>query len=111
MHLVHQYLHVVDVSVWQAGEVIGRLAPDVAVLDFNLPDGSGGDLIERFTVELPELRCVIFTSLVDQAETDALLAAGAEAVVLKTLRGTDLVDAIRRVGKSSSDARGSAPAS
>lgn len=82
-------------SIRQAREVITMLTPDVAVLDLNLPDGSGRELVDHFRVALPQLDCVIFTSSVAHMETDALLEAGAAAVVLKSLRGTDLVDAIR----------------
>lgn len=87
--------------VGQAGTValaraeIERLQPDVAVLDLNLPDGTGRDLVEHFTKTAPEIRCVIYTSLVSSNDAESLLDAGAAAVVLKTLRGTDLIEAIR----------------
>lgn len=84
-------------SLWEARELIEELAPDVAVVDLRLPDGSGRELIEHFAIAMPQLRCLIFTSAVDQYEADALLQAGAEAVILKSLRGTDLIDAILQI--------------
>lgn len=94
--------------VGQAGSVavaraeIERLQPDVAVLDLNLPDGTGADLVEYFTRTAPDLRCVVYTSQVSVDDAESLLDAGAAAVVLKTLRGTDLIDAIRGSSVSAS---------
>lgn len=95
-------------TVLEALEVIGRLVPDVAVLDLRLPDGSGRELLEHFAVALPELRSVVFTSSVELHQTEALVEAGAAAVILKSLRGTDLVDAIRRAGNHDGDSQRSA---
>lgn len=88
-------------SVAQAREVIGRFEPDVVVLDLNMPDGSGREIVEHFREALPEVRCVIFTSSIEPRQEEALLEAGAAAVVLKSLRGTDLLDAIGRAGSRS----------
>jgi two-component system response regulator DevR len=85
-------------SVAEARDVIARVLPDVAVLDLSLPDGYGGELVEHFVSVMPELRCVIHTGTLDTGEADALLEAGAATVVLKSLRGTNLVDAIRQAG-------------
>ena len=90
-------------SVGQALTAIEHLLPDVVVLDLKLPDGSGREVVEHFAVSHPEVRCIIFTSSVEHAETEALLAAGAEAVVLKSLRGPDLMDALRRVKLQNSE--------
>lgn len=84
-------------SVGQALGVISHLEPDVAVVDLNMPDGSGREVVEHFGAVQPTVRCIIFTSSVDRFESKALLDAGAEAVVLKSLRGTDLLDAIYAV--------------
>lgn len=94
-------------NVYQARAVITDVEPDVAVLDLNMPDGSGREIVEHFATALPELRCIIFTSSVQQAEVEELREAGAEAVVLKSLLSTDLVDAIRRVKTQDPGANGS----
>lgn len=72
--------------------------PQVAVLDVRLPDGNGIELCRDLRSELPDLRCLMFTSYTDdEAMSDAILA-GAVGYVLKDVRGTDLVDAVRAVG-------------
>ena len=70
---------------------------DVAVVDVRLPDGDGIDLVRRLRSQLPNLHCLVLTAYEDD---DALLdahAAGASAYLLKQVRGTDLVRAIRTV--------------
>lgn len=83
----------------EAREVIAEVTPDVAVLDLSLPDASGSELVEHFAAVMPELQCVIHTGTLAGHEADALLEAGATAVVLKSVRGTELLDAVRRAGE------------
>ena len=77
-------------------------APDVAVLDVQLPDGSGIELCRELLERRPDLACLMLTSFPDD---DALLdavVAGAAGYVLKRVRGVDLVDAVRRVAGGAS---------
>ncbi len=77
-------------------------APDVAVLDVQLPDGSGIELCRELLERRPDLACLMLTSFPDD---DALLdavVAGAAGYVLKQVRGVDLVDAVRRVAGGAS---------
>ena len=96
-------------SVAVARALVELVEPDVAILDLNLPDGNGGELLDWYSKERPELRCVIFTSAVTEREKERLLSKGADAVILKTLRGSDLVDAIRQVRPSNDDAGANLP--
>ncbi len=71
--------------------------PDVAVLDVRLDDGNGIDLCRAITTEFDDVRCLILTSFAsDRAIVDASLA-GASAFVLKQIRSTQLIEAIRQV--------------
>ncbi len=84
-------------SVEQALARVGPCAPDVAVLDVQLPDGSGVELCRDLLADHPTLRCLMLTSFSDdEALLDAVLA-GASGYVLKQVRGTDIVDAVVRV--------------
>ena len=65
-------------------------APDVAVLDVQLPDGTGIELCRELRSQRPELACLMLTSFPDD---DALLdavVAGAAGYVLKQVRGSHL---------------------
>ena len=71
--------------------------PDVAVIDLKLPDGTGIEVVRRLREEAPDLRCVVLTSFDDDEAVAAALAAGASAFVLKTVRGTEIADVVRKV--------------
>ena len=99
--------------IGEAGTASGALAripalrPDVAVLDVRLPDGDGVTVCREIRSRMPEVACLMLTSFADDdALMDAVLA-GASGYVLKQIRGTDLVGAVRTVaaGQSMLDPR------
>ena len=73
------------------------LRPDVAILDARLPDGSGIDVCRDVRSELPDTYCLILTSYDDEDAVLASVLAGASGYVLKEVRGSGLIDAIRQV--------------
>jgi DNA-binding NarL/FixJ family response regulator len=81
---------------------IPALRPDVAILDVRLPDGDGVTVCRQIRSTMPEVACLMLTSYADdQALFDAVLA-GAAGYVLKEIRGTDLVGAVRTVASGQS---------
>jgi len=76
--------------------------PDVAVLDVRLPDGDGIEVCRDIRSRHPEVNCLILTSYADDEALFSAILAGAAGYVLKQIRGTDLVDAIRRVAQGQS---------
>jgi two-component system response regulator DevR len=88
-----------------AAEALARVPaarPNVAVLDARLPDGSGIDVCRDLRSAVPDVRCLILTSYDDQDAIFAAVMAGASGYLLKEIRGTRLLDAVREVaaGKS-----------
>ncbi|MEU8684067.1 response regulator transcription factor [Streptomyces sp. NPDC048611] len=83
-----------------AGRALARgpaLGPDVAVLDVRLPDGDGISVCRELRSRLPGLACLMLTSFDDdEALLDAIMA-GAAGYVLKEIKGSDLVAAVRTV--------------
>ncbi len=80
-----------------AAEAIVLSGATVAVLDGRLPDGSGIDVCRDVKSERPEIGCLILTSYDDDEAVLAAVLAGANGYLLKEVRATGLVDAIRRV--------------
>jgi DNA-binding NarL/FixJ family response regulator len=81
---------------------IPALRPDVAILDARLPDGSGIDVCRDIRSAEPHTRALILTSYDDDEALFAAIMAGAAGYLLKQIRGTDLVDAVRRVAAGQS---------
>src|ERR1700691_2790538 len=94
--------------VGEAGTAASALAripavrPDVAVLDVRLQDGDGVSVCREIRSRMPEIACLMLTSFGDdEAVLDAIMA-GAAGYVLKQIRGTDLVGAVRTVASGES---------
>jgi len=86
----------------EAARRIPALRPDVAILDARLPDGSGIDVCRDVRAVDSSIKGLILTSYEDDEALFAAIMAGAAGYVLKQIRGTDLVDAVRRVAAGQS---------
>ena len=81
---------------------IPALSPDVAVLDVRLPDGDGVSVCRDIRSAMPQVACLMLTSFSgDDALFDAIMA-GAAGYVMKQIRGSDLIGAIRTVAAGGS---------
>jgi two-component system response regulator DevR len=88
-----------------AEEAVGRvhaLDPDVALLDVRLEQGSGIEACRAIRDLHPRTACLILTSFSDDEALFQAIMAGAAGYVLKQIRGSDLVDAVRRVAAGQS---------
>src|SRR6516225_1287467 len=81
---------------------IPALKPDVAVLDVRLPDGDGVSVCREIRSRMPEVACLMLTSFGDDEALFDAIMAGAAGYVLKQIRGTDLVGAVRTVASGQS---------
>jgi DNA-binding NarL/FixJ family response regulator len=81
---------------------IPALRPDVAVLDVRLPDGDGVTVCREIRSRLPGVACLMLTSFADDDALMDAVMAGAAGYVLKQIRGTDLVGAVRTVATGQS---------
>ncbi|MDW5325950.1 response regulator transcription factor, partial [Plantactinospora sp. KLBMP9567] len=89
-------------SAQEATRRIPALRPDVAILDARLPDGNGIDVCRDVRAIDSTIKGLILTSYEDDEALFAAIMAGAAGYVLKQIRGTDLVDAVRRVAAGQS---------
>ena len=89
-------------SAVEAMHRIPALRPDVAILDGRLPDGSGIDVCREIRSVDPTIKGLILTSYEDDEALFAAIMAGASGYVLKQVRGSDLLDGVRRVAAGQS---------
>jgi len=71
--------------------------PKVMLVDLQLPDGTGIDLMHAVREALPSARAIVLTSFDDDDALAAALDAGASAYLLKSVRGAEITDVIRAV--------------
>jgi two-component system, NarL family, response regulator DevR len=89
-------------SVAEALRRVPLADPQVAIFDVRLPDGSGVEACRELRERDPDLRGIILTSFDDAEAQIQTVLSGASAYLLKNLRGTDIVSAVRRVADGES---------
>ncbi|MEU8972028.1 response regulator transcription factor [Streptomyces monashensis] len=78
------------------------LRPHVAVLDVRLPDGDGITVCRELRDRVTGLACLMLTSFDDEEALLDAIMAGASGYVLKQIKGSDLVSAVRTVASGQS---------
>jgi DNA-binding NarL/FixJ family response regulator len=76
---------------------IKRCAPDLVILDINLPDGSGLDLIEGILRQWPQLPILVCSMYQERFFAERALRAGARGYVSKLEAAEHLVKAVRKI--------------
>ena len=71
--------------------------PQVMLVDLQLPDGTGIDLMRAVRATQPDTRAIVLTSFDDDSALAAALEVGAAAYVLKSVRGAEIADVVRAV--------------
>jgi len=80
---------------------IPAVLPDVAVLDVRVPDGNGIEVC-REVRSTYGTQCLILTSYSDDEALFEAIMAGASGYVLKQVRGSELISAVKRVASGES---------
>jgi two-component system, NarL family, response regulator NreC len=87
--------------VGQAGDIpslracVRELAPDVLILDLNMPGGPSLDVIPELRAEAPDTQIVVLTMEADTAFLRQARRAGALGYVLKESADSEIVRAVR----------------
>lgn len=82
----------------EARALARETAPDIALVDLDLPDGSGIELIRDFVREHPGCRCVVTTIYADDRHLFPALRAGAQGYLLKDQPADRVTLALRAIG-------------
>jgi NarL family two-component system response regulator LiaR len=77
--------------------VAAKTKPDVVLMDLVMPDGDGITALRRLREESPDVRVLVLTSYIDDAQVFGAIQAGAAGYQLKDIQPEALADAIRDV--------------
>jgi DNA-binding NarL/FixJ family response regulator len=92
-------LEVVGEAALVAGAVSLILGanPDVVLLDWQLPDGTGVEICRELRDTHPTIACLMLSAFADDDALFSAIIAGARGYVVKQIRGNELLTSIRRV--------------
>ena len=92
-----------DTEVWEATSgkeallAFRQQRPDVIILDLNLPDVGGLEIIGRLKIADPAARILVLSMHDDRIHVTRALQAGAAGYVSKTIPPAEIIEAVRRV--------------
>ena len=89
-------------TVEEAIRRVGFDSPEIVLMDVRLPDGSGVEACREIRARWPEINVLMLTSFADDEALFASSMAGASGYVLKQIKGSDLLESIRKVGRGES---------
>ncbi|WP_058234210.1 response regulator transcription factor [Devriesea agamarum] len=93
-------------TVAEALRRLPAVRPDLLLVDLQLPDGTGVDVMTQARQLNPEQLMLVLTSFDDQAAVKASQELGARGFLLKTVRSTEMLAAIRSVVAGTDDWKG-----
>lgn len=83
----------------EAYEQVGRVHPDIVLMDIRLPGVSGIEACEEIIKAYPDTRVVMLTSYAEDEMLFSAIRAGASGYILKQIGGEDLIRALESVGR------------
>jgi DNA-binding NarL/FixJ family response regulator len=88
-----------------AGEALKETAtvkPDVVIVDLNMPDRDGIELLGALRAQLPKAKLLVLSCYDDEFRVAEALRAGAQGYLVKTSKLEEVIDGIRRVATGGS---------
>jgi len=82
-------------SVYESVEKVRQTHPNIVLMDFALPDGSGLDATRSILAVQPDCKIVFLTVNESDQILFAALRAGAQGYLLKNVRGSDILSSLR----------------
>jgi DNA-binding NarL/FixJ family response regulator len=80
-------------------ELLRKITPDVLLLDIDLPDGSGFDLLPEVRNYTPDTQVIILTSYTDETTLMQAIDCGVNGFVSKSSSLSDLLSTIRQAAE------------
>ena len=76
-------------------KIISESCPDLVLMDSNLPGDESLTVLSRIRADGPRSRCLFLAD--DRRQQENAIVAGADVVLLKGCRATELFDAIEKL--------------
>lgn len=86
----------------EAFDLHQRVSPDVTVIDINLPDMSGYDLVSRLVARDPRTRILVYTTNADPVHASRAIELGALGYMSKSENPALFIEALRLVADGES---------
>ena len=77
--------------------VLNKVTPDFCIIDLNLGDGSGLEVIRELRVKANKTNYVVLTMDDDETNLAAAKSSGASAYILKSEPVTELIEVLRKI--------------
>jgi two-component system NarL family response regulator len=89
-------------SVQEAVEMVGTVKPDIVLMDFSLPDGTGVDATRKVLQQHPDCKIIFLTMSDSDENLFAAIRSGAKGYLLKNMSPSKLVTTLRSVQQGES---------
>ena len=89
-------------SVQEAVATVKELKPDMVLMDFGLPDGTGAEATRAILQEHPGCKVIFLTMSEQDEDLFAAIRSGAKGYLLKNMRPSKLISSLRSVQQGES---------
>jgi DNA-binding NarL/FixJ family response regulator len=89
-------------TVQEAIETVKLLKPDMVLMDFSLPDGTGADATRAILKEHPKCKIIFLTMSEQDEDLFAAIRSGAKGYLLKNMHPSKLISTLRSVQQGES---------
>jgi len=81
----------------EALAVLNQIKPDFCIIDLNLGDGSGLEVIRELSIKTDKTNYVVLTMDDDETKLAAAKSSGASAYILKSEPATEMIEVLRNI--------------
>lgn len=89
-------------SVQEAVDLSGKVKPDIILMDFSLPDGTGADATRKILRQFSDCKIIFLTMSDSDENLFAAIRSGAKGYLLKNMSPSKLVNTLRSVQQGES---------